>query len=929
MRSIPPILFLFLVSIISYGQSVTISGRVLDAKTLEPIPLASVYIVNTSIGTAADTEGNFKFQSDNIAGGDIVISFIGYDTYRKHLVFGNEPINLGAIRLKPSETVLDEVVVKASRDKAWEKDLKKFSSVFLGKDAFAEQCTIQNPWVIDIDNTESTLNAKSLSPIIIINDALGYIVKFSLKRLVSNTQGYSIEGDAYFMALAPPTPKDEGRWRKNRDAVYRRSVTNLFRSMVNKTSYGEGFALYSEISGGGGSFTRMSRFSENLGKKLQLADTNKLVARQPGTDKFIISIPGRLEVHYLNEGSRVKVYQDIIYPISWITAKSNSVVVNANGFPTDPTAVTVSGAMSEDRLSRMLPTDYSPNEKLTKRQQQQVTSTLPYLYEKIYVHTDKPFYHPGDQLWFKGYVNYQSPSFRDSLSKTVYVDLISPANKILQSKVLQLDSGRFIGEIDIPKAIDAGTYNVRAYTNLQRNFGDSTLYLKPVPVIDLQHSVERIASYVTAPADLTITTSKEKFRPREKVEVTINLTDQEGEPLQGDLSMSVTDINQVSPVHTSPDITQVYPIINTPAIDQAVIKSPFVVEHGITIKGRFTDNAGKPMRASLNVVQLNPPQVEFVQSDFNGDFVVNHLMIYDSARFSITSTDKKGKTFGKVTILENDKPRIYHKELAAPIKISTDKLNVRTYATASDDAKILQEVEVHGAKVQEEYTMEYRVKRPYGKPDFMLTSKDFTTGYSDLLNALRGRFPGLIIRLAANPASSGSDGGTRWVVYLQRNERGSILRGPQEVLVTVDDAIMAGTPESILGMIHPDQVESVELRSRANVLYGNVSNGGILAIYLKKGMSIGSSAAKTIGSVKATGYTFTPAFTGPDYEHESSKVPDYRSLIHWEPVIPMSSGAGKISFFAADLPATYQIEIEGVTSEGKPVRAIKTITVEE
>jgi hypothetical protein len=929
MRSFPIILLLVLTALISRAQSITISGKVVDAATLKPIELASVYIVNTSFGTSADNNGNFSFQSDNIAGGDIIVSFIGYDTYRKRVVFGKEPINLGAIRLNASETVLNEVVVKASRDKAWEKDLKKFSSVFLGKDAFAEECTIQNPWVIDIDNSESTFTAKSVSPIVIINNALGYMVKFSLKRLVSNTEGYSIEGDAYFMALAPPTSKEGDRWTKNRNAVYRRSVTNLLRSMVNKTSYGEGFVMYTELSGGGGSFTRMSRFSDNLGKKLQLADTNKLVSKQPGTDKFIVTIPGRVEVHYLNEGSRIKVYQDIVYPISWITTKSTSVVVNASGFPADPTAVTVSGAMSEDRLSRMLPIDYSPDEKITKRQQHEVASTLPFLYEKIYMHTAKPFYHPGDQLWFKGYVNYQSPILRDSLSSTVYVDLIAPTKKIVASKVLQLDSGRFIGEIDIPNAIDAGTYNVRAYTNLQRNFGDSTLYLKPIAILDIQQSVENIPTQPTIPNEINIATPKEKFKPREKIEVTVHVVDSEGRPLHGDLSMSVTDIRQVSPVHTSSDITQVYPIGEPPAIDQTVIKSPFIVEHGITIKGRFKDNAGKPVKASLNVIQMNPKRVEFVESDLNGDFVVNHLMIYDSARFSITSTDRKGKIFGKATILDNDKPRIYHKDLSAPIRISIDKLTTRVYAKGNDSAKVLQEVEIRGAKVREEYTAEYRVKRPYGRPDYILDSKNFTSGYSDLLVALRGRFPGLIIRQASSGATANSEGETRWVVYLQRNERGSIARGPQEVLVTIDDAIMGGTPESILGMIHPDQVESVELRSRANVLYGNVSNGGVLAIYLKKGQSIATPETKTIGTVSATGYTFTPNFTGPDYDREPSKAPDYRALIHWEPIIPINNGVAKISFFAADLATTYQIEIEGVTSEGKPVRAIKLVVVGE
>ncbi len=914
---------LLLLAFCADAQQVTITGRVIDAKTLEPIPFAHIFIVNTAIGSAAGADGNFTFQCDNLGTADAVISSVGYDPYKKHIVFGEGPLNLGTIKLKTSETILDEVVVKSSRDKAWEKNLKKFKATFLGRDEFAQECIIQNPWVIDIQNDESThtLTAKSLAPIIVINNALGYMVKFSLKRFASSTSGYSIEGDTYFMLLAPPNPKEGERWEKNRETVYKRSLTNLLRSIVTHQIEGQGFALYTELAGGGGAFTRMSRFSENLGKKIQLADTNKLSTSQ-GNDKFLVTLPGRLETHYLNGGSTKRVYQDIINPISWIELKSNSVVVNSRGIPADPTAITVSGDMSEDRLSRMLPLDYIPKDLRVTPQHKQAVEILPSLYERIYVHTDRPYYYPGEQLWFKGYINYQTPSFRDSLSNTVYIDLITPTKEIVASKVLQADTGRFVGEVRLPSTLPAGTYNIRAYTNLQRNFGDSTLYVKPIPIVELKDMIERVAAQPTSSEELTITTTKEKYKTREKIEVTVNVTDEEGTALLGDLSMSVTDIKQVSPIVTSEDIVQRYPITSVPAFNTRVGKRPFVVEHGITVKGRFLDNAGKPVRTSLNVIQLKPRDLVLVESDADGYFTINHLAIYDSTRFLVSPLDKRLK--GKAVLIENEKPSIYYKDLKSPLKIQATTSVQRDLTYVKDsETRLLDEVEIRGAKVHEEFTPEFRVKRSYGKADYVVNARDITTGYNDMLMALQGRFPGLIIRQAANQGEA-----IHWVVYVARNGVGSFVLGPQEVLVTVNDAIMSGTPESVLSMIHPSQVETVELRTRTNVLYGNVSNGGVLSVYLKKGESIGDTKTPTMGTVKATGYTFVESFSGPDYDSEQNDQPDFRSLIHWTPIVPVNSkGVATVSFFAADLETTYQIEVEGITSEGRPVKAIKTISV--
>jgi hypothetical protein len=910
---------------------VPITGRVIDSQTVEPIPFANVFIVNTSQGATTDMEGSFTFLSDDYGAAEIAISFVGYDTYKKRLTFTGEAIDLGTIKLKSSNTQLDEVVIKSSRDEAWEKDLKKFKKIFLGDDQFAEECIIENPWVIDLKSEESShlLFGRSLAPIIISNRALGYRVSFSLRKFTSNPTTYSIEGDSYFSPLEPSSVKELDKWNTNREATYHRSLNNLLRSMVTRSMYSQGFIIYNELPFQAGKFTRHQRFIENVGKYIELADTTGMV-KSLGKDKFLISFSNRLEVHNRFDRSKDKVYQDIPYQVSWLTLKSNSIVVNGNGIPEKPADIIVLGSMGNDRVARMMPFDFTPKVARNKKREKQILAALPYFYEQIYVHTDRPYYYAGEGLWFKGYVNYATPAFRDSLSKTVYVDLISPSKNILVSKVLRIDSGRFSGQFDIPIGTDAGMYSFRAYTNLQRNFGDSTLFAKPVPIVALQDMVAKIPARPISDEHVTITSNKDNFKSREKIELTVKLVDDEGKPMKGDLSMSVTDIRQVSPVSIAGDIKELFPLKDPPPIDAKIAKAPFTVEAGITMSGRFRNSNKKPERADLNVIQISPKRVVFTASDNDGYFKVTDLIIYDSARYSITASDKKGVSYGSAEILENPKPAIVFKkptDSLKVIKVNFAQRDKTTISKGGESVTMLDEIEIRGKRIQEEYKPEFRVKRPYGKSSYVLDEKDLTgpgRTYPTVILMIQNRFPGLVVRQAA---AQGED--VHWVVYLKRNEYGSI-NNIKEVAITVNDVFLGGaTPEQILMSLNPNAIKSIELQTSLNVLYGINSNQGILKIYLKDGQDIDLTRTP-IGTVKMLGYNSSPAFPSPDYENETYALPDFRSLIYWSLTLPFSNdGTAVVSFFSADLTTTYRIEVEGVTAEGKPVHIVKTIEVGE
>jgi uncharacterized protein YfaS (alpha-2-macroglobulin family) len=64
----------------------------------------------------------------------------------------------------------------------------------------------------------------------------------------------------------------------------------------------------------------------------------------------------------------------------------------------------------------------------------QYTQTLPQ--EKVYLHVDKPFYKPGDDLWFNAYLSAAQSHAASTTSQLVYVELMNPKGSI--DKTLRL-----------------------------------------------------------------------------------------------------------------------------------------------------------------------------------------------------------------------------------------------------------------------------------------------------------------------------------------------------------------------------------------------------------------------------------------------------------------------------------------------------------
>ena len=95
--------------------------------------------------------------------------------------------------------------------------------------------------------------------------------------------------------------------------------------------------------------------------------------------------------------------------------------------------------------------------------------------EKVYLHFDRDNYLAGETAWFKAYLysDYQP----DTISTSLYVELLNESSAILNRKILPVFLGGTNGHFDLPDSLSTGSYLVRAYSPTMLN-GDADFIYK-------------------------------------------------------------------------------------------------------------------------------------------------------------------------------------------------------------------------------------------------------------------------------------------------------------------------------------------------------------------------------------------------------------------------------------------------------------------
>jgi hypothetical protein len=485
---------------------------------------------------------------------------------------------------------------------------------------------------------------------------------------------------------------------------------------------------------------------------------------------------------------------------------------------------------------------------------------------------------------------------------------------------------------------------------------------------------ERLA-YVNNPnneVNINFSINNNKPLTREKVSVNLNLTDKNGEPLSGNLSLSVTDIDAVGHSTKNENI-KTYLLLNSDLrgkikdpgyffekendsrrrylLDLVMLthgwrrftwkdliyknnyKNPqYKIEKGIFISGHTKALKGEKqsISAATKLTFMGvPPYQEKKQSSTNGMFKFGPYVYHDTISAFIegrvkgvnSDADLKNRF---VSIYLNNRtaksPKISHSVILKPQLQDTSKIKsflkqAKNISHINSEflksARLLDEVLIIAKKASEEEKRneELNARTDYGFPTDRLDMKDYQNQPNLTVLDLLRFLPGVN---AINDTIS--------------------IRGGGVPLILLDN-FPVELPD--ISFMQVSQIEFIDVLKGADAAFYSNGGNGVIAIHSKFGVDLSTANIKRkpgIIDFKTIGFYTAREFYAPDHLNgfdEASK-PDIRTTLHWEPKITLNESLknAKISFFTSDVKSNYAIKIEGITNTGVPVYHLSTLEVD-
>ena len=558
----------------------------------------------------------------------------------------------------------------------------------------------------------------------------------------------------------------------------------------------------------------------------------------------------------------------------------------------------------------------------------------------------------------------------------VLVQVASTTDKGLEGTLLV---GHLRGDLifkRIGSSEDNASYATKIYTGeLQDGVAQFTLFSG-----DGEPISERLV-FIDNPendARLTITAPKKTFGLRDRVNLDMALTDEEGEPLKGDFSMGVVSKNgskggsnnirswllldsDLGGSVENPDfffaedskqrkflldalmLTHGWRrFVWKDMLSKNVSKIPeYAPEKGIMVTGRTT-KFKSPFQTKQTLATLNLYGPELINSkketNAQGEFVFGPFYFTESmdatveAYDSLPKFDYKRKNFS-IFLNEQDQ------KLASKLK--------RTERTDRSTVELSQEY------LKEEYLkkvndFKYDPTKVTQLDEVIVTEKKKTrTQISLEANPTSALTRTLFSRRVFTEDVSGSEALS--AMDLLQRMPGIIVSGAyprQEIRINgMGQSFEAGTaPLVLVNGVESDifllqQLRALEV-SFIDVVYGSDtafwgSRGanGVIGVYTNPNIDTDLSVVEEspgIAVFKIPGFYKTREFYTPDYTREDPEKPDYRTTLYWKPELGFNNeGTSTVDFFTGDTTGEFLVKVEGITDDGRPVNGLYDIEVVE
>ena len=220
-----------------------VTGRITDAADGTPVPGASVFIANTTIGIASDASGNYSLTVPGKGSFEIVVSHVGYQSVF-HKIDMPRDAHRHDVVLRTNE--LEEITIKSAKTYT-NRDVNIFWQKILGEKPSRNGMQALNAEKVYfyLNSENNVLKAWCQEPIEVINHQMGYRILYVLQSFEHNYQTNETKfyGMPQFEELVPQNNRQKNNWEKKRREVYAVSLHHFMRALFRGQLHEEGFLV--------------------------------------------------------------------------------------------------------------------------------------------------------------------------------------------------------------------------------------------------------------------------------------------------------------------------------------------------------------------------------------------------------------------------------------------------------------------------------------------------------------------------------------------------------------------------------------------------------------------------------------------------------------------------------------------------------------
>jgi len=557
--------------------------------------------------------------------------------------------------------------------------------------------------------------------------------------------------------------------------------------------------------------------------------------------------------------------------------------------------------------------------------------------ETVYVHHSGSLFFTGEYLFYKVYCMEIEGEKLSRLSKVAYVELIGQNQDIIFRHKIPLEKG--IGQSDffIPNSVPSGNYKLIAYTQWMKNEGVEHFFQSDISIVNpyrgnqlpiLNNFTEESVSSATDASEKVIPIiyegdvsfkefalklNKRAFKRREKVSLTLrNFIREKG---IGNYSISVKKVDElpIVPNHTAMSFHKLVSNRSKGAKNGARQLAYVPESSGAIVSGKVLEKqigraaSGKDVAISIS----------------GNDFFFKVATTDNSGAFSFSLDPYYVKETAFFQVLNEDRDSF---------KIAIDERQSSDYSDLSFASFTISESMEDAIKRRSIYN---QIENGYFsvKPDTVRSSpleKPFTayermTRY-DLDDYTR--FPTMeeVFTEIVKAVWTAKDDNGKRVVKVFNNEFSAPSEDPPLLFI---DGNFVADPEDFLSY-NALKVQKVNML-RNKYQFGTKEYQGVILIETILGDYQSTSTEDYAKEVTLFPSQRKKHYYFQNYSDASSstRIPDFRSQLLWEPSVVLTSSEMNFTFFTSDNLGKYEISLEGFTSEGKPVSLREIIVVEE